>query len=63
MIMSLSIHVGANSIISFSSYDTSHMWSLIKNDTKEEKQSTMPVENSENIGKSEDNNQETNSGK
>ena len=35
----------------------------IKNDTKEEKQSTMPVENSENIGKSEDNNQETNSGK
>lgn len=35
----------------------------IKNDSKEEKQSTMPVENSENIGKSEDNNQETNSGK
>lgn len=35
----------------------------IKNDTNEEKQSTMPVENSENIGKSEDNNQETNSGK
>ena len=35
----------------------------IKNNTKEEKQSTMPVENNENIGKSEDNNQETNSGK
>ena len=35
----------------------------IKNDTKEEKQSTMPVENNENIGKSKDNNQETNSGK
>ena len=35
----------------------------IKNDSKEEKQSTMPVENNENVGKSEDNNQETNSGK
>lgn len=35
----------------------------IKNDSKEEKQSAMPVENNENIGKSEDNNQEKNSGK
>ena len=35
----------------------------IKNNAKEEKQSTMPVENNENIGKSEDNNQEKNSGK
>ena len=35
----------------------------IKNDNKEEKQSTMPVENSENLEKGQDNNQETNSGK
>ena len=35
----------------------------IKNDNKEERQSTMPVENSENLEKGQDNNQETNSGK